>query len=408
MNIWLKRVSLVLPPAIVAGVYFNKIPIGPEFREKVEPEKIENMVPQKEVFPIVEKLRGEVYVKDLASFPPVLLKGGEILKEGQSLATGPHSDVLLTYRGYHSWILRIYPDAQINIDELLNGKDKQTTVVNLMRGGIILRVKNNSGASGNVLVRTKFASFVVSNGTVAILTDGENQSLMSVQAGSGEAENLKTMDKTPVRAGHNYLVNREGEKKVQLDLDALDLFDWEPTNLTSTLPTMEKVTDLVGSLGPTLDDQAKAKLEALKKIDEVILAFKKENEILKRELAILLENAEQSRIGLRKERVVVEKDIKCLQTNEFECNLFSEKILLMRGFTKMWGNPQYRDSLVVSLGKYLQERNEEVQRREDEAKISARLMTAREAVLRAVEADRAAEKNLEKLIPSLQDERLRR
>ncbi len=74
----------------------------------------------------------------------------------------------------------------------------------------------------------------------------------------------------------------------------------------------------------------------------------------------------------------------------------------------MWGNPRYRTSLVVGLQKYLQERDEEVVIREEEARNLAELMSSRDAALKAVEHDRSRELNLDKLIPLLQDERLRR
>ena len=74
----------------------------------------------------------------------------------------------------------------------------------------------------------------------------------------------------------------------------------------------------------------------------------------------------------------------------------------------MWGNPRYRTSLVVGLQKYLQERNDEVSAREEEAQTFTKLMSLRASVLRAAESDRSQEKNLEKIIRILQDERLRR
>lgn len=409
MNIWLKRVSLILPPVIIAGVYFNIIPVGSEIRNKIDAIlKSEEKAPEKQIFPVAEKILGEVYFKELPSFPPVPLKGGEILKEKQSFATGPASSLLLTYRGPDSWMIRVSPDAQVNIDELMKMKDVQTTTLNLMQGGVIIQMKQNSSASRKIQVRTKFASFSVSDGAFAILTDGETRTLMTVKRGLVEAENFKLMEKTPVREAHTYFTNREGEKKVELDLDAMDLYNWDPSDLTAGFPVLEKVVVVVGDLGPTPDDKEKAKLQLLKDIDIAIQEFKQETEKLAREHEILQENAEQSQVGLREEKVRVNKDIRCLETSPFECNLFSEKILLMRGFPRTWGNPQYRNSLVVGLGKYLQERNEEVQSREEEAKVLSKLMLARGSILRAVESDRAAERNLDKIIRTLQDDRLRR
>lgn len=410
MNYWLRRVSLVLPPAIIAGVYFNVIPVGQDIRKKFGSMVSEKKAPELvAAFPVVESVRGEVYVKDHPTFPAVSLKGGEKLKAGQSLATGPESFLLLSYQGSDSWMIKVAPDSRINIDELMEMKDSEETVINLLQGGLTFRMRNSTGALRKLLIRTKFASFAATGTmTAAVLTDSEMYSLITVHEGVAEAENFKLMEKTPVREAHTYLINREGDKKVVLDLDAIDLYSWDLRGPDHALPTIDKVLQSVGDLGPTLDDIEKKKLAQLRKIDGAVKDYKEKNEELRRELEILTENAVQSRAGLRAETVKVEKDIRCLETSEFECNLFSEKILLTRGFPKLWGNRAYRSSLVVGLGKYLQERNEEVSAREEEARILSKLMAAREAVLEAVEADRSAERNLDQLIPRLQDARLRR
>jgi hypothetical protein len=161
-------------------------------------------------------------------------------------------------------------------------------------------------------------------------------------------------------------------------------------------------------VGPTLDDQEKAKLIFLKEVDEKIAEFKETNKELRRELETLQDNAVQSREGLKAESVKIDKDIRCLQTSASECNLFTEKILVAKGFPRMWGNPRYRSSLVLGLQKYKIDRNEEVTGREEEAKILAQLMSMRNAILNQIENDRKNGKAIDKIIPTLQDQRLRR
>jgi hypothetical protein len=144
---------------------------------------------------------------------------------------------------------------------------------------------------------------------------------MTVNEGTVIAENYKISAKTKVIDGHTYLINREGESKIVLNLDALNLF-------TGMFRTWTRKS--------LLWRMSSQKLETLQ------------------------ENALQSREGLKAETVKVEKDIRCLQTSPSECSLYSEKILVGRGLPWLWGNPRYPTSMVVELQKYLLERSEEL------------------------------------------------
>ena len=398
MNHWLKRIAILAPPVIIAGVYFQVIPVGTGVRTKID-----NMMGKKKSAeavirttpPMIEKVAGEVYMRERPGLELIAVRGSELLKKGASLATGDGSFALLTSRGVTNWVLKVGPNSEINIDD--------TGRFNLIRGGLMSVVKKTP-----VSVRTKFANFVTQGTTFAVLTDGETKAILTVKEGVIEAENFGTTDKNPVRDAHNYLVNREGEKKIVLDLDAVDLFTWNAEDLTTEFPTMEAVVQKTGDLGPTPDDQERARQAFLNDIDKAIRDFRTKNEELARELSILRENADQSREGLRAEIRSVEKDIRCIETSPSECNLMNDKILLKRGYPRLWGNAKYRHSMVVELQKYLQERDVEVDGREEEAQVLEKLMKARTEILKLVESDRQNEANLETLIPKLQDTRLRR
>jgi hypothetical protein len=401
----LKRLAFILPVLVIFGVYTNLIPLGTDFKALFSSEEVK---PKEKIFPMIEKIRGEVMMKELPSYPPVSLKGGERLKEGATITTGENSAALLTYRGQYHWEAHLASKTQINVDELMNQRPEETTLFNLVTGAIGLKVKNSSGIVRRISVRTKFASFGVQGTKFAVLTDGEKRSLMIVNEGTVIAENYKTSAKTKVIDGHTYLINREGESNIVLNLDALNLFNWDIQNLNQEIPSLEEVISRIGDVGPALDDQENAQLSQLKEVDEKITEFKSKDRDLLRELETLQENALQSRDGLRAETVKVEKDIRCLQTSPSECSLYSEKILVGRGLPRMWGNPRYRASMVVELQKYLIERNEEVAGREDEARILAKLMSARKTAINQIEVDRKEGNNIDEIIQKLEDNRLKR
>ncbi len=402
----LKRLAFILPLLIIFGVYKNYIPVGSGIKSFFQSKEVAKPMPK--AYPVVEKVIGEVMMKEKPSYPPVKLKGGELLKAGATITTGEKSAAILAYRSYYKWEARVSENTQVNIDELMKMDPEDKTIFNLVTGAIMMRMKNTSGTVRNMTVRTKYASFAVRGTTFSVLSDGEKRSVMTVQEGVVVADNYKLTDKSKVIEGHSYLVNREGDSKIILDLDAVNLYDWNVENPIPESPSIDDVVAKTGDVGPTLDDQEKNQLTLLKEIDEKIAEFKTVNTELTRELETLNENAVQSRQGLKEESVKVNKDIKCLETSSFECNLFSEKVLVARGYPRMWGNPRYKSSLIVELQKYLVERNDDVAGREDEAKILAKLMTARRSVLSTMEEDRKNVTNIEKIIPTLQDERLRR
>ncbi|MFL5785379.1 MAG: FecR domain-containing protein [Bacteriovoracaceae bacterium] len=403
-----KQVAYILPPLVVAAVYFDYIHIGPVKQQFSNYFAEKKAVEETFMAPMVEKFVGEVKMKEGPGLEPILLKGGELLKKGSSVITGANSRCLLTLRGIDFWTVNLGTDTQVNIDELMRNDPTRTSVFNLIRGSVMLSMKNRSGAKRDMQVRTKFASFSVRGTTFAVLSDGEKHSVLTVREGAVEVEKFKEMEKSLVREGYTYLVNREGQSKVQIDLDTVDLFTWNDDKLEKEIPTLETVVGKIGDLGPLPDESEKKRLELLKNVDDEFAAFRTKDQELQRELEILSDNAEQSRAGLMKERKGIEKDIKCLETSLSECLLSSDKILLKEGFPRTWGTPQYRNSMVVGLYKYLQKREEEVKGREEEADELKKLMAKRANALRTLEADRRSEKELDKIIPKLQDDRLRR
>lgn len=404
----LKKIILIAPPLVIAGVYFNYIPLGPSVRQKLDSFIGKNKeVAENVPVPLVEKINGDVFMKDSPQAEPLMVKAGTVLKSGLSFSTLENSSVLLSDSGSFSWKLLVSAETQVNIDELMKASESKTSVFYLVKGGVILSTESNGDPRKSFTLRTRFASFEVKSATFSVLA-GENRSLMTVHKGAVEADNYKLKEKTVVREGNTYIVNREGVKKVELDLEARDLYNWNVQEIENKLPTIEEVTAKVGDIQDAPSGEAKKKLDNLKAIDELITDFRTENEGLNRELEILKDNASKSREGFLAEAKNVNKDIQCLETSTSECNLFNAKVLYERGFPRLWGNPRYRNSLVVGLEKYLQERNEEVTNREEEAATLAKLMTAREAILKIAEKDRAGETNLERIAPLLQDARLRR
>lgn len=400
----IKRIAFLLPPVIIAGVWFDLIPIAPGLRSKIDSFKVAPPAVKKNL-PLLVAHTGAVSFRERPALPESPVKGGEVLSEGSSLTVPEESSALITFTDTDTWKLRVAGGTRINVDKL----SPASTIINLVKGSIVLSAKNNSGRIRPVSVRTSFASFTFSSATVAVISDADKWNLMSVKEGTVVAENFKLMEKTQVHEGFSYLINRDGIAKNQLELSAIDLFHWDLSRPDPTVPAIDQVlVKFEESVAAVPDEKEKIRQDNLSSIDEALKNFRKEHADLQRELEILAGNARDSREGFVSERRKVDKDIRCLQTSVSECNLFSEKILLLQGFPRTWGNPAYRESLVTGLRKYLQGREEEVGAREEEARILGELMKKREAALSTAETLRSREENPDRVVPLLQDARLRR
>ncbi len=403
-----KKIIFFLPPLIIAGVFFNIIPLDKNIRDHFESFfSSDTKVEIKRINATVEKIFGEATFQEKPNLPVTKLIVGQILTEGASIVTGEKSSVLLTLKGTYQWKVRLSSKTQVNIDELMKMKTEETTFFNLVRGGLILVLENKSGIPRRVNVRTKFASFAVRGTTIAVLTDEEKQSLMTVHDGTVEAENFKEMSKSIVKTGHTYLINRDGKSKIELDYEALGLYNWDTEDLDVEFPEIFDVIEKVGDIGLAPDEKEKEKLKLLKEIDENMTMFKNQNDSFHRDLDLLRENAEETNKGYLDEKAKIERDIRCIETSVSECRLYSAKILQENGFPRLWGNPRYKASMVEGLKDYIGKRNEVVRERTEKANDLSRLVKTRDEVFGAVMEDRKQEKNLEKLLPLLQDQRLR-
>lgn len=400
----IKHIAFLLPPVIIAGVWFDFIPIAPGIRTRINSLKEVNTSPKK-TLPILTSVTGTVFFRERPALPEGTAKGNELLSDGSSLVTADGASALITFTDSDTWKLRLAAGSRVNFDKV----SEDGTILNLVHGSAILSAKNNTGRVRPVSIRTNFASFTTSGALFAVTSETDKWTLLSVKEGIVIAENFKLMQKTQIHEGFNYLVKREGEARNQLELSAIELYNWDFSQPNPGLPAIEDVLKTFDErVAPVADEKEKLHQEKLVQVDEALKSFRTEHDGFRRELQILSDNARDSREGFVTERRRIERDIRCLQTSVSECNLYSEKILLLRGFPRTWGNPRYRSEIVVGLQKYLQEREDEVSIREDEARVLEELMKKRDAALSSAETNRTQEKDLDSIIPSLQDARLKR
>jgi FecR protein len=152
----------------------------------------------------VDTARGEVSVLSRDGAPRGVAKGDRI-SEGETILTGPDGELLLTTDD--SGVLAIRPRSRLTIDTYkVNGNDKDSVVLNLLRGGL----RSVTGwisktAPKNYRVTTNTATVGI-RGTdheVAIVEEGDNSGTWNkvTEGGTVLSSNNGSIEQTPTSNG---------------------------------------------------------------------------------------------------------------------------------------------------------------------------------------------------------------
>jgi FecR protein len=152
----------------------------------------------------VDTARGEVSVLSRDGSPRGVAKGDRVV-EGETILTGPDGEVLLTTDD--SGVLAIRPRSRLTIDTYkVNGNDKDSVVLNLLRGSL----RSVTGwisktAPKNYRVTTNTATIGI-RGTdheVAIVEDGDNAGTWNkvTEGATTLSSNAGSVEQTPTNNG---------------------------------------------------------------------------------------------------------------------------------------------------------------------------------------------------------------
>ena len=357
---------------------------------------------------IIKDVKGSVTITDVGGAPRPA-NAGEEIAAGAVVETADKSTVLIKFGGSYHCEMRLGANSKINIDTLAKsapGAIQESTMINLIKGGIYTLLVGDT-KEVDVRVKTFAAVFAVRGTKFTVLTDGTNRSLLSVHEGKVQTENFITGKVTSVVGGSNYVVDNLGKEAVSYEAETLRKLNWEDS---SEAPESD-MTSIVGlhvetsQAKPTED--TKTQIDPVQLVESEFTIFREVNGDIQENVALLKDQQQQYIKNWEQESPKIASDINCIQKSNFQCDLFSEKILLKRGFPRTHGSPRLKQSLVEELKKYMVEREAEIDELREKINNFETLLDKRVLVLKEAEEVWKNNPNPDAILPKLQDKTLR-
>jgi hypothetical protein len=310
----------------------------------------------------IKEITGQAVLSKTKAVAPRPAVIEDELVQASRLETAQHSFLLLQFGQYDEFQLRLEADSKISVDELHSVDGGKTLIsLHLARGKALLKVSDISQRV-QVQLRILGASHASTNGEFMALTDGKNYSLLMVNEGVVKSRLFHSHADRELPAGFSLWLDATGKEKLESNSELLQKFDWQ---LDSSIP-QDKVTldQELGRVFPVVKTTPVPSPDAIRRMDQLkkeLINFEQYNESLQQEIErekILVDRFKQ-KIASEKNEVL--QDINCIEKSKSECRLFSEKVLLKRGFPRNFGDQRYRKSMAQSLQAYLVERQQELQ-----------------------------------------------
>lgn len=335
------------------------------------------------------------------------------LKTGFTLETKENSTALFSLGYDRDVVLRILPNTVLKLDLLktskASGKETlETTLISLVKGQII--AKSSIPPTATVDIRTKLARFSLQSSTSAISTDGTSYYLLVVKDGAVRAENSRTLKFSSIPTRHSFFVSGDGQERLSDLPDVLKFFSWDLTKAKPAELTYDSILAATG--GPfevvqekkmesdSIESVSQAELEL--QIKEETIKFNEDSSKLRAEIVseqIALEELQKQHA---KEAMKVQADITCLETSK-KCDLYTEKLLLSRGFGRLHNSSRMAASITKDLNLYMGELASLRAAKEKEVSDLIELEKKRKAAWNWVQSRQADKTQLKEILSKLSD-----
>lgn len=416
------RIAFILYHAIVIiGSLFLFVTITADINEfdfktfKFKKKKIEQEIATTTSVPVIEKVKGTVTISATgkSSHPAAV---GEELQQGSIIETAENSFALLTFSEKYTCRIKVGAKSRLDVDELLvqNVSTKtEDTTINLKLGNVIVHLLNKNEPV-KIQVRTTSASFGVRGTKLAVFTDGSAEAMLCVEHGQVEAENKLNFKRSRINGGESYYIDKDGQDRKENNPQMINALDW---NMDGDLPVLLVLSELKEKLTSTSvviqqvsesGVQSEVTPEMLASIEQEIKIFKEENIKLLEEVEVEKHSIAKYQADLEKDLVKINEDIHCLETSTVRCKLFTENILIKRGFPQTYGAPKLIESMTKDLKAYIEERNQEISDKQKDFVVLETLIKKRQEVLQVVETQLLNKTELNSIIPKLKEQALHR
>lgn len=362
---------------------------------------------------IIHSVMGDVFFTNSIGTTPRKAVVGDLLAPGSVIETKAKSFATLKFGQTYNCTVRIGALSRLNVDGLLEldeDSKKESTTFNLVKGGLYLLL-NNTSKQADVKIKTISAVFAVRGTHLAIRTDGFGAVLMSVLEGIVKTENIRTGKTYPISTGSSYLVEPSGLDKIENNPDILKRFDFSDAQTEVILPEDDLLSVYMQTLRPVEvsgdPTEAKPQINQEEILSEIAI-FKAENDSIMSDLDSERSELKTKLSNQAQEMTKIKEDMYCLENSTKPCKLFSENILISRGFPRTFGDARIRRSLILDLRLYLKQQDEAMESKKITLKNTEDLLSKRQEVLKWAEDSVSTGTSLDTIIPRLKDRQLLR
>jgi hypothetical protein len=342
----------------------------------------------------------------------------EVIKEGYTVETNEESTALLSFGKGYKCLVRLLPETKLKIEKLLtlkaDGTKGETSLFYLFNGQIIVQL-SNLPPEANVDFKTKLSRYSPGASVSAMATDSETFAVLAVKNGTARAENLKSLKFEMILAGENHLVDVEGHERKSSIPEVLTYFEWD---IRKHLPQKIDFQEILSLTGGSFEDKPVAQVdsaqltgEAIKILEDKIslemMHFRDYSTKLRDEILSGQEGLTHLRRAQEKETLRIQADINCLETAS-KCDLYSEKLLLSRGFPRLHHSARMSASIIKDLRLYLEEQKSKADEKQKEIEELIKLERKRSETMSWVLSRKSDKAQLNDILSRLQDQSLLR
>ncbi len=334
---------------------------------------------------IVKAIRGAVFLTHKGV--STQLKLGDVIEQGSLIETKEKSFVTIMYGQDYELKIMIGPKSKVNCTSIMLSTKQRVheNLFGLVHGTVRAQFRNPK-KKADLSINTKSVVFGVRGTTFFVATDQDKFTLLIVKEGLVEGQNFIRLSKKMISAGSSYLIWKNGEEREYLLNDIFAKINWDFNTANDFLPEIEDFLKYFDTTG--LDNQSITENKTTDNLTtKMDIDIKKELNNFSIETKEIQDSVDSlndyltSLNAKKKDRLPgIESDIKCLITSRKECKLFSEKVLIQRGFPRTFGAPRYIQMMVDDLRKQIVEMEEEIGATKKEKELLEALIIKRQEV----------------------------
>ncbi len=340
----------------------------------------------------------------------------EVLNEGYMIETKEESTALLSFGRGYKCLIRLLPETKVHIEKLLtvksDGTKGESTLFYIFSGQVIVQL-SNLPAEATIDFKNRLARYSPQSSLSAIATDGETYSVLAIKTGSVRAESLKTNKFGMINGGENNVTNDHGRERKSVVPEVLTYFEWDIKQYMPQKVDFNEILELTG--GDFKDEPVSAvedvqiTSEAMRKMEEQItlemVNFRDYSLKVRDDILSGQEDLASFRRAQEKENLRIQADIHCLETAR-QCDLYSEKLLLSRGFPRLHHSARMAASIIKDLKLYLTEQKSKSDEKQRDIEKLIKLEKTRSETMTWVLSRQSDKAQLREILNKLQDQSL--